>query len=103
MPTRQLENVLVEHPAVTEVCVIAVSDAERGKYAKAFVVLRNHAHCSTADLARFCRERMPEFADNDEIIVVPSLPKSPMGMVLRRDLVDMHVKGLLPEAETKIA
>ena len=103
MPTRQLENVLVEHPAVAEVCVIAVSDAQRGKYSKAFVVLRNYAHCSESDLARFCREQMPGFGEKDEVVVVPGLPKSPMGMVLRGKLVDMHTKGTWPETNTKIA
>ncbi len=84
-----VEEVLVQHPNIMEVCVAGVSDPHRGETVKAWVVLKPGEQVSEEEiiqwakdsdqLAAYERPRVVEFRDE--------LPKTLVGKVLRRELV----------------
>ncbi|MGA2794592.1 MAG: AMP-binding protein, partial [Roseiarcus sp.] len=81
-----VENVIIEHPAVAEVAVIGKPDPERTEIVKAFVVLRKGYEPSdalAAELQRHVRTRLSLHAYPREIEFLPELPKTPSGKVQR--------------------
>ena len=87
----EVENALLEHPAVGEVCVIGVPDAHSGEAVKLFVVKRD-ATLTEDDVAAFCRERLTGYKRPKYIEFREELPKSNVGKILRRELRDADVK-----------
>jgi long-chain acyl-CoA synthetase len=85
---REIEEALAQHPAVAEVGVAGVPDPARGEVAKAWVVLRSGAHATEDELRAFCRERLSPFKTPARIEFRRELPKSMVGKVLRRVLVE---------------
>jgi long-chain acyl-CoA synthetase len=85
---REVEEVLCEHPGVTEATAIAVPDPKSGEAVMAFVVLNDESkgRIEAADLIRFCRDRMAEYKAPRMIEFRASLPKSSVGKILRREL-----------------
>jgi acetyl-CoA synthetase len=77
----------MKHPDVSEVAVIGVADAVRGKVVKAFVVSTRPAsdHFSK-ELQSFTRERLSQHEFPRIIAFVSELPKTPAGKVNRRVL-----------------
>ena len=87
---REVEEVIVGHPAVLEVGVAGVADAYRGETVKAWVVLRQGEELTTEDLQAFCREELASFKVPTEIEFREELPKTTVGKILRRVLVEEH-------------
>jgi long-chain acyl-CoA synthetase len=90
---REVEEVLFSHPAVLEAAVAGVPDAYRGETVKAFVVLKPDAKATIDELMAFCRERLAPYKVPRQIEFRQELPKTQVGKVLRRVLVDEHVKA----------
>jgi long-chain acyl-CoA synthetase len=88
----EVEDVLFTHPAVLEAVVIGVPDEYRGEAVKAFIVLRAGATATTEELLEYCRANLAKFKVPSLIEVVPSLPKSAVGKVLRRELREMEAQ-----------
>lgn len=84
---RDVEEVLYENPRVMEVAVVGVGQADEGQKVKAFVVPRPGAELSKEELLDLCRRRLEPYAVPWEIEFRETLPKSFMGKVLRRLLV----------------
>jgi acyl-coenzyme A synthetase/AMP-(fatty) acid ligase len=85
----EVENALVEHPAVLESAVIASPDAERGEVVKAFVVLRpGHAASDilVTQLQDHVKQVTAPYKYPRKIEFVNELPKSAAGKLLRRAL-----------------
>jgi long-chain acyl-CoA synthetase len=85
----EVEAVLLEHPAVRDCGVVGKRDVAAGELPCAFVVLREgHVACSkTADeLCDFVAQRLTGYKQPREIRFVESIPRTPSGKVLRRDL-----------------
>jgi len=55
-------------------------------YVLAFVVLRSGAYPSAEEVAAFCEERLARYKCPKQIRFVDSLPKSPIGKILRKEL-----------------
>jgi len=84
---RDVEEVITAHPAVAEVGVAGVPDAYQGEAVKAWVVLREGQKLSGEDLREFCKEKLVAYKVPKHIEFRSSLPKSMVGKVLRRELV----------------
>jgi long-chain acyl-CoA synthetase len=85
---REVEEVLAGHPVVAEVGVAGVPDPYQSEAVKAWVVLRSGQTLSAAELRKYCRERLTAYKVPKHIQFVDSLPKTPVGKILRRELVD---------------
>lgn len=90
---RDVEEVLFEHPKVRDVAVVGVPATQPGQKVKAFVVLRDGESATPEELIALCRERLEEWAVPWEIEFRRELPKSFVGKVLRRVLVEEEVEA----------
>ncbi|WP_079436243.1 class I adenylate-forming enzyme family protein [Zoogloea sp. LCSB751] len=92
---REVEEVLIAHPAVREVSVIGRRDEDWGESVVAFVVLEEGSRGVGADeLDRHCLDRMARFKRPKEYRFVDALPKNNYGKVLKTSL-----RRLLLEAQ----
>ncbi|HSB89686.1 MAG TPA: alpha/beta fold hydrolase [Anaerolineales bacterium] len=97
---RDIEEVLYEHPKVREAAVVGVQ-APRWPWqkVKAYVVLRKGEEASETELIALCRRRLESYAVPWKIEFVDDLPKSFVGKVLRRVLIERSEADLqIPEA-----
>lgn len=85
---REVEEVLYEHPAVREAAVVAVPDTISGEAVKAFIVLKEEyaGKVSAEELANFCKERIASYKAPKIVEFRETLPKTPVGKILRREL-----------------
>jgi long-chain acyl-CoA synthetase len=88
----EVEDVLFTHPAVLEAAVIGVPDQYRGEAVKAFITLRPGANATADEVIEFCRANLAKYKVPSLIEFMPSLPKSAVGKVLRRELREMGAK-----------
>jgi o-succinylbenzoate---CoA ligase len=85
----EVEAVLATHPGVAEAAVAGRPDPEWGQRVAAFVVPRDPARPPTLDeLRAFTRRRLAAAKAPRELLLVPALPRSPSGKLLRRLLGD---------------
>jgi long-chain acyl-CoA synthetase len=85
---REVEEVLLMHPAVQEAVVAGAPDAYRGETVKAYVVLRAGQEASVDEITGFCRLHLAAFKIPRQVEFRGHLPKSLVGKYLRRVLVD---------------
>ena len=83
---REVEDVLAEHPAVSESAVVGVPDDKRGETVKAFVSLKTGATATPEELIAHCRERMAAYKYPRSVVLLDELPKTVTGKILRREL-----------------
>ncbi|MFJ6700457.1 class I adenylate-forming enzyme family protein [Streptomyces sp. NPDC091272] len=83
---REVEDVLYSHPEVREAAVVGVPDPYRGESVKAYVSLRPGAGVGAQDLIGYCKERLAAYKYPREVEVLPELPKTTSGKILRREL-----------------
>jgi len=81
-----LEEVLQGHPAVQEAAVVAVPSARWGESPAAFVALRPGTAAAAADLLAWANERLGKTQRLVSLRIVPGLPRSDIGKVLKREL-----------------
>jgi acyl-CoA synthetase (AMP-forming)/AMP-acid ligase II len=89
----EIERVMAEHPALAEVAVIGVPDEQWGEVPIAIVVLRSGASVETVELVDWCRERLAGYKVPKKVNVVPELPRTPTGKVLKRELRKPYWEG----------
>jgi long-chain acyl-CoA synthetase len=89
----EIEAILQDHPAVVGVCVVGVPDERVGERIKGIVVLREDARgVGSADLLRWCRERLAPYKIPHYIEFRDMLPKSKVGKLLRREVRDEEIR-----------
>ncbi|HVF31603.1 MAG TPA: 4-coumarate--CoA ligase family protein [Acidimicrobiales bacterium] len=88
VPPAELEALLITHPDVADVAVIGVPDDEAGELPKAFVVRREGASLSEADVQEFVKDKVASYKQVRQVAFVDEIPKSASGKILRRMLRD---------------
>lgn len=83
-----VERVLSRHPLVAECAVAGVDDNEWGQRVVAWIVTKDKVAPALEDLRDFVAESLPRFCAPRQLVVVDSLPRTSLGKVLRRALVD---------------
>ena len=83
---REVEDVLVQHPAVREVAVIGVADLEWGEAVKAVVATERAASVTAAELIAFCKDRIASYKKPKSVDFVDELPKNNYGKIVKKDL-----------------
>src|SRR5690606_9301443 len=83
---REIEEVLIRHPAVAEAAVVGRPHPEWGEEAVAFVVVRPDATVTADELDRLCLDSIARFKRPKQYLFVESLPKNNYGKVLKTEL-----------------
>jgi long-chain acyl-CoA synthetase len=83
----EIEDVVMAHPGVANCAVIGVPDERTGEAVKLFVVPRE-AGVTVEELKVFCKENFTAYKVPKQIVLRESLPMTPVGKILRRELRD---------------
>ncbi|MCW5850460.1 MAG: long-chain-fatty-acid--CoA ligase [Anaerolineae bacterium] len=91
--TIEVEQTVAQHPAVMEVAVIAVPDAQWGEVPKAFVTLKPGTQATAEEILAFCRERIARFKV-PKTIEFGDLPKTSTGKIQKFRLREREWAGM---------
>jgi acetyl-CoA synthetase len=93
LSTTEIESALVSHPKVAEAAVVGAADETTGQAVCAFVILRDSAGDGGEDIVEELRRHVAKeigaIAKPRQIMVVPELPKTRSGKIMRRLLKDV--------------
>lgn len=99
LSTAEIESALVSHPKVAEAAVVGAADETTGQSVCAFIILREHATQGTPvsgggeelveELRRHVQKEIGAIAKPSRILIVPELPKTRSGKIMRRLLRDV--------------
>ena len=88
LSTGELEEVVASHPAVAECAVVGVADEDRGQVPVGLVLLKDGVNVEPAtveaELVQLMRARVGAFANFKRALIVPRLPKTRSGKILRQ-------------------
>jgi long-chain acyl-CoA synthetase len=95
---RDVEEVLYQHPKVKEAVVAGIPDVYRGETVKAYIVLKAGETATQEEIINFCRGKMAKYKVPTAVEFRPELPKTIVGKILRRMLVEEEKKKLADKA-----
>jgi long-chain acyl-CoA synthetase len=84
--SREVEDVLYMHPAISEAAVIGIPDPLWVERVHALVVLNEDAMATEKSIIQFCKEHLASYKAPKSIEFTKSLPKNPQGKILKREL-----------------
>jgi long-chain acyl-CoA synthetase len=90
---REIEEVLHEHPSVLEAGVAGIPDQYQGEAVKAWVVLNAGMSCTVEELREHCKAKLSAYKVPKKIEFRESLPKTQIGKILRRVLIEEEKSG----------
>jgi long-chain acyl-CoA synthetase len=85
----EIERVLAGHPAVALVAVGPIADDVKGELARAYVVLREGASATEAELIEFCSGHLAAYKRPRSVVFVSALPQTSTGKIMRRELTKL--------------
>jgi fatty-acyl-CoA synthase len=83
---REVEELLLTHPAILDAAATGVEDAEFGQRLSAFVVLRPGAAATAGELQAFVKDNLARYKVPREVSFLEELPRNPTGKILKREL-----------------
>lgn len=86
---KEVEDVLVTHPAVAAAAVVGKLDGHRGECPMAAVILKPGAAVTSKELLRYCQERLADYKLPRKVLFVENFPRNPTGKILKRELVTL--------------
>ena len=85
---REVEEVIYEHPMVKEAVVAGVPDRYRGETLKAYIILKEGQTTTDKEIIEFCQQRLARYKVPKVVEFRDELPKTMIGKILRRMLVE---------------
>ena len=98
---REIEEVLYQHPKISEAAVTGIPHPHGGEIAKAYIVLRDGEELTKADLLRWLEPRLAHYKIPRAVEFRSDLPKSPMGKILRRALAEEDARRAAERLSTR--
>ena len=89
---KEIDELLMTHPKVLEVCTIGVPDAYRGENVKTYIVVKPGQTLTEDEVKAFCRDSLAAYKVPKLVAFIDALPKSAVGKILRRELRDLDAK-----------
>ena len=90
---REIEEVIIQHPAVSEVAVIGVPDPKWGEAIKAVVAVVPGQEVGAEELIEFCVEHIARYKKPKSVDFVDELPKNNYGKIVKADLRKKYWQG----------
>ena len=87
---REIEEVLLKNAKIEDAAVIGIKDPHRGETVKAYIVLKKDQNLTEKEVVSYCSEKLAIYKIPKSVEFVDSLPKSLVGKVLRRELVERN-------------
>lgn len=93
---REVEEILMQHPAVAEAAVIGVPEATGDEWVRAYVVLKENTSATSSELSAHCRGRLAGFKIPRTVTVLDTMPRNSLGKTLKRTLREMAMNETRP-------
>ncbi|HBV8306540.1 TPA: medium-chain fatty-acid--CoA ligase [Escherichia coli] len=103
--SREVEDILLQHPKIHDACVVAMSDERLGERSCAYVVLKAPHHSLSLEevVAFFNRKRVAKYKYPEHIVVIEKLPRTTSGKIqkflLRKDIMRRLTQDVCEEIE----
>ncbi|HDI8403321.1 TPA: medium-chain fatty-acid--CoA ligase [Escherichia coli] len=103
--SREVEDILLQHPKIHNACVVAMSDERLGERSCAYVVLKAPHHSLSLEevVAFFSRKRVAKYKYPEHIVVIEKLPRTTSGKIqkflLRKDIMRRLTQDVCEEIE----
>ncbi|EHA3106606.1 medium-chain fatty-acid--CoA ligase [Escherichia coli] len=103
--SREVEDILLQHPKIHDACVVAMSDERLGERSCAYVVLKAPHHSLSLEevVAFFSRKRVAKYKYPEHIVVIEKLPRTTSGEIqkflLRKDIMRRLTQDVCEEIE----
>ncbi|HDQ2749231.1 TPA: medium-chain fatty-acid--CoA ligase [Escherichia coli] len=103
--SREVEDILLQHPKIHDACVVAMPDERLGERSCAYVVLKAPHHSLSLEevVAFFSRKRVAKYKYPEHIVVIEKLPRTASGkiqkLLLRKDIMRRLTQDVCEEIE----
>lgn len=103
--SREVEDILLQHPKIHDACVVAMPDERLGERSCAYVVLKAPHHSLSLEevVAFFSRKRVTKYKYPEHIVVIEKLPRTASGKIqkflLRKDIMRRLTQDVCEEIE----
>jgi len=98
---REIDEVLYQHPKISEAVAVGIPDDYRGETVKAFVVLKPGETATEKEIIDFCRGKMTAYKAPKLVEFRKEIPKSAVGKILRKILRDEEIQKKLMTQKAK--